>query len=201
MFSVINENNEISIELYQRINDAISCIKNAVKILIDMPIGLVEHQEDERLIDNLIREELGYPFSSSVFSVPCKQAVYANNYKEALAINRAIIGKGFSVQSWNICSKIKELDIFLNENPQFKNKFVETHPELSFKRVKGTSLQYKKKTIEGFQERINLLKLIYPKIDIVYEKYRNMFLKKDVANDDMLDSLVLVLSSSRTKFL
>ncbi len=191
LFSIIGEDGEISIVLFSQLIDAVDIIKKAERIFIDMPIGLVDNKNEKRIIDNQIRTELGYPFSSSVFTVPCRQAVYADNYKEALEINKAILGKGFSIQSWNICPKIKELDIFLEQNIEIKGIFVETHPELRFKQVNGESLQFKKKTVEGFNERINLLKIKYPSIVDVYLKYRKQFLKKDVSDDDMLDSLIL----------
>ena len=119
--------------------------------------------------------------------------MYANDYHEANRINKDVLGKGISVQAWNICAKIKELDIFLTQHPHLKFKFKERHPELCFKRIKGSSLKFKKKTKEGFEERMKLLKTKYLDLEFAYNRGRNVFLKKDVANDDILDSLVLAL--------
>ncbi|MCW3788784.1 DUF429 domain-containing protein [Plebeiibacterium sediminum] len=192
--SVIYPDYNISIKLVKQLNEAIEIFLKAKFVFIDMPIGLVSSCNEERNIDVLIRKQLGHPFSSSVFTVPCKQAVYANDYKGASKINREILGKGISIQAWNICAKIKALDLFLKENQSLKSKFKETHPELCFKHLKGTSLNHKKKTAGGFSERMELLEQKQSDIKLIYKQFRQEFLKKDVADDDMLDSLVLAIA-------
>ncbi len=194
LLSIIQPDGNIIIRLFKKLNDAFEIFQKADSVFIDMPIGLVSHYGEERNNDLLIRKQLGHPYSSSVFTVPCKQAVYANGYKEASGINRKILGKGISIQAWNICSKIKELDVFLNENKSLKTKFYEVHPELCFKQLKGRSLTNKKKTKEGFAERIELLQQKQTNLMTVYRQFRKEFLKKDVADDDMLDSLILALA-------
>ncbi len=195
LFTTINKNKVISISLFSKMSDAIEVLKGAKSVYIDMPIGLVDKKDEVREIDLQIRKKLGHPFSSSVFTVPCKQSVYAKDFEAATQINRDVLGKGISIQAWNICAKIKELDIFLNQNTLLKPMFYETHPELCFKQMNGKSLVYKKKTQEGFEERLIILERLDKSIRNVFHQSRQQFLKKHVANDDMLDSLVLAYSS------
>jgi predicted RNase H-like nuclease len=194
LFTTIDGEGKFDIHLFPKIKDAVTLIEKSIEIAIDMPIGLINSPNEIRGIDIQIRKELGHPFSSSVFTVPCKQAVYADDFQDANSINKEILGKGISIQAWNICSKIKELDQFLIQHSMLKSKFKETHPELCFKNLKGESLNYKKKTSEGFKERLNLLAAKFPGIEDVYKKARSQFRKKDVADDDVLDSMVLANS-------
>ncbi len=191
LFTLIDAKQKLSLSLIKRLDDALDLLKKAQRVYIDMPIGLVKEKGEIRDIDVQIRKELGHPFSSSVFTVPCQQAVYASDYYQANQINKDVLGKGISIQAWNICPKIKELDIFLCQNSGLKSKFIETHPELCFKHLKGSSLSYKKKTKEGKEERIKLLQTQLPEISLLFQQFRKQFLKKDVADDDILDSLVL----------
>jgi len=196
LFSILNEENKIEVKLFRKINDAYEILNLAKHVFIDMPIGLIEIKGEEREIDIQIRKDLGQPFSSSVFTIPCKEAVYADSYQSANAINKEVLGKGISIQAWNICNKIKELDVFIDQNQAFKQKIKETHPELCFKQINGSSLTHKKKTKEGKIERIRILNSIRPNIINEVDACRKQFLKKDVADDDILDSLVLVCSSN-----
>ncbi|MGQ1786238.1 MULTISPECIES: DUF429 domain-containing protein [unclassified Saccharicrinis] len=195
LFSVLDDNRELNIKLFRNLTDGIDLLRQSEAVSIDMPMGIVSEKGEERVCDALARKELGHPFSSSVFNVPCRQAVYAGSYPEANALNREIQGKGISIQAWNIVPKIKELDMFLDEHPILKEKLHESHPELCFKNLKGAALSYKKKTVEGVRERLVLLKTLYPNIEKHFHVFRNQFFKKDVVDDDVLDSMVLVFNA------
>ncbi len=191
LFSSLSEAGHMELKLFRTLKESISILNQAHVICIDMPMGLVTEAGEERICDAVIRKELGHPFSSSVFNVPCQQAVYAPDYITANLMNREIQGKGISIQSWNIVPKIKELDTLLLDNASLNNKFCESHPELCFKSLKGETLTFKKKTKEGFAERLNLLRQKSGEINPELCK----FLKKDVANDDILDSMVLAFNA------
>lgn len=191
LFSVLSTDDHLQMLLFPFLSDAIAHLLNADAISIDMPMGLISDAGEKRICDALIRKELGHPFSSSVFNVPCKQAVYANNYQEANRLNHKLCGKRLSVQLWNIVPKIRELDIILAEYPSLKKKIHESHPELCFKQLRGEPLVHKKKTAQGKEERIALLKGLFPDIKNEFLTFRKLYLKKNVADDDILDSMVL----------
>merc|ERR1712070_615966 len=93
---------------------------------------------------------------SSVFNAPCRQAVRANNYIQAKEINKKILSKSISIQSWNISNKIKEVDEFLIKNKQLN--IHESHPELCFINLNnGVPLKNNKKTNQGVNERVSIL--------------------------------------------
>ena len=87
-------------------------LNNNFKALIDIPIGLGSI-ESERKIDQLLRNNLSSNFKQTVFNTPNRNAVYAKDYKHSRELNKLETNKSVSIQSWNICPKIKEVDSFL----------------------------------------------------------------------------------------
>merc|ERR1712070_431832 len=95
---------------------------------------------------------------SSVFNAPCRQAVRANNYIQAKEINKKILSKSISIQSWNISNKINEVDEFLIKNKNKQLNIHESHPELCFINLNNeVPLKNNKKTKQGVNERITIL--------------------------------------------
>jgi len=72
-----------------------------------MPIGLPESINEIRPDAEARRIISGR--SSCIFNTPCRQAVYTGDYFEASEINRQILGKGLSKQSFAICSNIRSI--------------------------------------------------------------------------------------------
>lgn len=61
---------------------------------------------------------------SCLFNTPCRQAVYVDDYREASDINRMILGKGLSKQSFSISNRIREIDLLLERQPILKGKLL-----------------------------------------------------------------------------
>ena len=75
---------------------------------VDMPIGLADR--GPRACDLAARKALSPKRGSSVFPTPCRQTLSAKSYEDALSINRRILGRGLTKQSWAIAPKIREVD-------------------------------------------------------------------------------------------
>lgn len=90
-------------------------------ILIDIPIGLKNGVHGERLSDLGARRILKAR-KSSIFPIPCREAVYVGSYTKACEVNEKITGKRISKQAWNIVPKIRDVDSFLVENKFFSEK-------------------------------------------------------------------------------
>lgn len=163
-------------------------------VLIDIPIGLKDSGIQERLCDLEARKMLGPGRRSSVFPVPCRQAVYSQTYYEANQINKKILGIGLPQQTWGIVPKIREVDSFLVNNDCIKNKLVESHPEVCFYALCGRPMQYSKKCRNGVNERITVLRRIYQNTDEVINFALNNYRRKELALDDILDALCLAVS-------
>ena len=139
---------------------------DASLILIDVPIGLPEGPGGRRC-DTEAKRLLGNRHSC-VFPTPCRQAVYAETYREACEINMQQIGKSLSLQTWQITHRIREVDEFLSQRDNARRSLREMHPEICFYGLSGgRALSHSKKKRQGRLERRNVLNSIYPQSDEV----------------------------------
>ena len=166
-------------------------------ILIDIPIGLKEKGPEERRCDKEARALLDR-FKSSVFPVPCRQALKAESWEEANRINKKYCGgKGLSKQSWGIADKVAEVDQFLTKTPEAKSIMRESHPEVVFWALNGgKEIQHSKKETAGLDERIALLENFIPEARQLIAEAREKHggsLKKD----DICDAIALLVAARR----
>lgn len=159
-------------------------------IWIDIPIGLSENSVRE--CDSELRKALGKK-RASAFETPVKDAVFASTYAEASQLNHSITGKKISIQSWNICPKIKEVNQFLYENEPFKTQFFESHPELLFELFLPEYF-LSKKSPEGFKQRIHFLNEKIGCIQIVND-FLAITKRSECNPDDILDAIILAYSA------
>jgi predicted RNase H-like nuclease len=169
------------------------------RFFIDIPIGLSGTGRD-RVVEDFARPLLGRR-ASSLFTPPCREAVYAESYQEANRINRSVCRKGISIQCWNIVPRIREMDTLLREKPHLKDCVFEAHPELSFVFFNHNKpLSFSKKTAEGRQERLNLLINHNPDYEGYFQHGRRAFSSTQASSDDLIDALCLtLLGNSRNK--
>ena len=123
----ILDHGEFRLEHYDSVEKLVNTYPEFDAFLIDMVVGL-RSTEDQLRPDDPARKELG-PLSSSVFPVPCREAVYAKTEEEQKQANKRAFGKSLSKQTINIIPKIREVDEFLKAYPQYKNRILESHPE------------------------------------------------------------------------
>ena len=185
----------IRIELHKTLKDLYERIGIINLTLIDMPIGL-SSKNNERFIDFKLRTYLPKNKKSSVFTAPCREAVFSNDYNSAKKANQIITNRSISIQSWNISKKIKELDRFLISQKKNKLSIKESHPEFCFVNLNNNNpLIHSKKTNEGYNERLSILIRNSEGIEMVVKKSIEKFKKEKVKKDDILDSIVLALTS------
>tara|TARA_B100001093_G_scaffold518874_1_gene605351 strand:- start:2568 stop:3275 length:708 start_codon:yes stop_codon:yes gene_type:complete len=190
----IDSKNQLTISTCTDIENIIQFLNAESRIFIDIPIGL-SSKSIQRKIDQKLRDKLPKGKKSSVFNAPCRQAVRANNYIQAKEINKKILQKSISIQSWNISNKIKEVDEFLIKN---KNKYFsihESHPEFCFINLNdGMPLKNNKKTKGGIDERISILNKFIKNTEDILEKNYHQFKDEKIKRDDILDAISLALS-------
>lgn len=122
-------------------------------ILIDVPLGC-PNSLDEIRPEPMIRPYLKKR-ASSVFNVPALQCFASNQYDEVNRINKLILNKGLSRQSFGIMPIIRKVNDFIIDHPLLN--IHESHPELIFTWMKGDICTYSKHTDEGIQERVEIL--------------------------------------------
>ncbi len=160
--------------------------------LIDMAVGLRSDAVQMRPEESA-RKELP-ELSSSIFPIPCRQAVYADTESEQKQINIRILGKSLSKQTIRIIPKIRELDEFLVQHPAYKNRILESHPEVDFARLNGSVLSARKKESAGFSERTAILEKYLPGVS--FSGMRDQAKKYRCKPDDLLDAVCLAVTAA-----
>lgn len=157
--------------------------------LIDMVIGLQGNEEQLRP-DDMARKILKGR-ASTVFSAPCRKAVYGKTKEERIEANIQVLHKKFSRQTDSIIPKIREVDEFLQANTQYKNRLQESHPEVCFARLNGGVLHTSKHDMEGIKERAMVISDFLPGItaEWITENARKMKCNAD----DITDSICLAI--------
>ncbi|MBP44955.1 MAG: hypothetical protein CL925_11175 [Deltaproteobacteria bacterium] len=183
-----------SCEIHSSLEKLLEELPEKHQVLIDIPIGLPK--TEPRLCDRLARQKLG-PRRSSVFSPPCREALFTKDYREACQINETLLGKKLSIQTWNICPKIQEADLLFQNHEGLIPLWKEAHPELAFQAFnKGDFLKHSKKSLEGRLERKTILRKFFKKIDPWFDQERKDFSSKFAAADDLLDALILCIAAT-----
>lgn len=187
---------DFEIKMFDNISDLCKEYSDSDSIIIDMPIGLPENIQDIRP-DSAARKVLSSR-ASCVFNTPSRQAIYENEYPDANETNRNILGKGLSKQSFAISNKIRDIDEFLYKEPKWRNKLIESHPEVCFAmlnaKINGPEPIYdNKKTPTGIEKRLDLLSKYYDRTDEIRELiHSDAKLKR--FKDDVIDALCLAVT-------
>ena len=182
----------LKIEKYGSMTQIIESYPTFNQFLIDMAIGLQESANDIRP-DTAARKMIK-PRSSTIFPVPSRQAVYKDNETDQRKANISILGRSLAKQSMAIIPKIRELDMFFDKHPEYKNVICESHPELCFARLNNQVVMSKKKDIVGINERIHILSKY---IDVENYKRIRSFAKTLHCNpDDIIDAVCLAVTAS-----
>lgn len=181
-------------DIFDTIGALWKAFQNASLILIDIPIGLPH--SGKRNCDVEARRILKQR-ASSVFPVPCREALKGESYVQASKLNKSILGVKLSIQTWNILGKIREVDEFLRNNIQRQGRIKESHPEVCFWALaRGRPMVYSKKSAPGFIERHTILEKTFPTTREIAETALQKFARKDLARDDILDATVLAVSAA-----
>ena len=153
---------------------------------VDMPIGI--KLSGSRQLDSEARKRLGTR-RSSLFPTPSSVVLEATSYEDALKRSRNQIGKGLSIQTWNLVPQIREVRSIIK--PEDSDMFFECHPESSFVELVGETLT-SKKTPEGVKQRLDAIRNFVPTIDVVVGA-----LPKKCKIDDALDAFAAAWSAKR----
>lgn len=183
----------LSLHLIKHLCEWIARLQSNSIALIDIPIGLPE--QGRRLCDQLAREWLKQR-RNSVFIVPARKAVYADEYPEACEVNRKHQGVAFSKQMWHVCPKVIQVDQIMRSRPLAPATMLECHPELAFWALNNAQpCQYSKHSAEGIEERIHLLRKLNGNIDDLMLNSLKEYPRSQVKPDDLLDACVLAATA------
>ena len=93
--------------------------------------------------------------------------------------------------------KIREVDDLLATSKRARELIKEVHPELCFWALNGRKpMRYRKKSAEGFEERMNLLQKLLPEAKTVCDNALTQYPRKHLARDDIADALVALATAT-----
>jgi len=175
-----------SVYIFQDLRELWGLLSHARLILIDIPIGL---PDAVRECDRSAKQCLGTA-RSRVFFAPPRAAVNAPDYPTANADGRRIRGQGLSKQFWMIGPKVRQADELLRSSSHARGVIRECHPEICFYGLAGgRAVLSKKKTAEGYAERIGLLEQEHSGLAQLVEKHVQRWREK-ASRDDVVDAFV-----------
>jgi predicted RNase H-like nuclease len=178
------------LRVFSNVEEIWNSLSHAKLLLIDIPIGIRDEGPEERICDVEARKLLGKPRASSVFPPPARPSLNYETCARASEVNYALTGRRIAVQTWGIVPKIREVDQFLRTTTKAKEKVREIHPEVLFWALNGRiAMTYNKKRLEGFVERLQVLRQHFPQCDELAMEALSKFPRNQVAGDDILDAL------------
>jgi len=128
---------EVGVRLVPRFTDVANAPEAPEVIAIDIPIGLPERAGyGGRAAENAVRPLLRAR-QSSVFSVPSRAAIEAQDYREAcrIALATSEPPRKVSKQLFMLAPKIREVDASLRADAKLSQCVFEVHPEVAFWRL------------------------------------------------------------------
>ncbi len=190
--AAVLDNGKLNISRYSSLDEITSKYPNFDEFLIDMVIGLqsnADHIRPDTFGRRLIKER-----ASTIFPAPCRQAIYADLIAESYNENERVLGKKFTPLTVGIIPKIKEVDSFLQKNPEYKNRIKESHPEVCIARLNGKTMLSKKAEYEGIIERLKLIVTYIP--DISLENIMAISKNMKCNIDDIIDAIILAITAN-----
>jgi predicted RNase H-like nuclease len=186
--TAILSGDRLSIERYNSIADVLAANKSADKSIIDIPIGLADSKEVALHRPENVARKILKGKTSSVFPVPFRSVARAKTVAEAWNLSKTL-NVGANYMTMGIREAVNEIDIFLQENEEWKNVLIESHPEVCFALLNGGKpIVEKKQEEQGIERRLQILEkygigIKTISIHPLFAKYR----------DDVVDAVCLAL--------
>lgn len=155
--AAVLSNEGLTLQWLDQVDAVMASYETADKHLIDIPIGLPENPREAAFRPDRAARALLKGKSSSVFPAPYRPVAQANSTDEAWAVNKAVGGNA-NYMTMGIRKAVAEVDLFLQNNPRWKNLLCECHPEVNFAMFNGGSpILASKKGEVGREMRLAIL--------------------------------------------
>jgi predicted RNase H-like nuclease len=163
--------------------------ERAARVLVDVPVGLVERGDEGRRCDALAREVLGAR-RDAVYHPPVREATRKRRFPAASRTHERKTGRELSRTAFGASEAIAAVDELLQELPAARDVVGETHPEVCFRAFAGRPLEYPRDVAAGYAERLRTLAEYDPDGPVTVQAVAEATGGADVAVADVLDAVV-----------
>jgi len=154
------------------------------RVAVDIPIGIPGGNRI-RKCDLEAKKMLSGHNTAALFYAPPRETLSAETPEEFQRLHRKARGSGAGLPVWGFLPKVIEANRAMTAALQ--KRIVEFHPELTWFRLAGETLETKHSP-EGIAERKKVLRKLVPDLERVL-RWKD-FLGRAAAIDDLLDALV-----------
>jgi predicted RNase H-like nuclease len=191
---------EVRVRLMPRFVDVPAAPEAPAVIAIDIPIGLPERAGyGGRAAENAVRPLLGAR-QSSVFSVPSRAAIAAEDYRDAcrIALATSEPPRKVSKQLFMLAPKIREVDAALRADATLSQRVFEVHPEVAFWRLNGEQALSEPKKVKSrpYEPGLALRRQLLIKAGLPAAAV-NAVPPRGAGLDDLIDALACVAIAQR----
>lgn len=209
---LLSDGPHIRVHVFAGFDKLVAALPDNAIIAIDMPIGPPDRiGKGGRGPESLIRPLLGGR-QSSVFSIPSREAVYAERapfsnaqqlrdaHARASVVARQTSDppKSIPIQAFCLFPKIREIDRLLRERPELRSRVIESHPELAFWCLNGERAMSLPKKVKN---RVDPAGMEERKALVAHRGIARELLDarppSGVGEDDLLDAAAMLLIAMR----
>lgn len=200
----LNDDGGYDVDLYPAIASAWAAHPDCRRMLVDVPIGLVD--AERRQCEIVAARYLSPQRHQSVFWTPVREAVFARTLEEAKRINQRAIGRSVQNQAWHLAPRIREVDDFIGLHPDAAPGTIrESHPELVFWAFNDAKPLFESKHAEeGIERRLALLAEQHELAEAIFTDAVETFIDPPVharrlgreGRADIVDALALAIAAA-----
>ena len=191
---------DVRVRIVARFADVLAAPEAPSVVAVDIPIGLPERAgPGGRAAENAVRPLLGAR-QSSVFSVPSRAALAAEDYADAcrIAFASSEPPRKVSKQLFMLAPKIREVDALLRDDAALAARVFEVHPEVAFWRLNGERALHEPKKVKGrcYEPGLVLRRSLLVAAGVA-EELVNGAPPKGAGADDLLDAFACLAIARR----
>jgi len=169
--------------------------ERAGRVLVDVPIGLVEDGSEGRRCDDLARELLG-PLAETVVVPPVREATRKRRYPAAQRVNERKADRGITERAFEMSDAIVAVDELLQNVPEARAAFAPSHAEVCFRAFAGEPLEQPREYAGGYAERLRTLATYDRDAPPVVQAAAEAVAGHEVTVADVLDATVLAYTAA-----
>lgn len=166
----------------------------AERILVDVPVGLVDDADGERHCDVLARSLVG-PQATTIVSPPARKALRKRRYPVANRVNERKTGRELSERAFAMSEAITTVDQLLREFSAARDVVAPAHPEVSYCAFAADRLDHDRATAGGYAERLRTLASVDRDAPPAVQAAAEAVAGHDVTVADVLDATVLAYTA------